>query len=372
MRSGACVKQIQGYLAFIPKPLPPEPLIIDWEIQELLSKADRALGRLDGITEILPNPDLFVSMYIKQEAVLSSQIEGTQASLVDVLEFESKGTQETKDIKEVVNYIKAINYGLKRLDTLPLSLRLIKEIHQILLSGTRGSEKNPGEFRSTQNWIGPLGCTLNEATFVPPPVFEMNNAMGDLEIFLHNGNVKLPLLIKVGLAHAQFETIHPFLDGNGRMGRLLITFLLCSSEVLKKPLLYLSYYFKKHRDEYYSHLQNIRENDKWEDWLKFFLRGIYDISQGATIKAREIIQMRETHREKIRTISTNAVVLLEHLYQIPLITVSQIEQQIGINYHTANRLVAAFEKEGILKNISGTARNRVFIYSDYVALFENI
>lgn len=371
MRSGAYIKQMQGYQAFIPKPLPPEPLIIDWEMQELLSKADRALGRLDGITEILPNPDLFVSMYIKQEAVLSSQIEGTQASLVDILEFESKGTQ-TKDVKEVVNYIKAINYGLNRLATLPLSLRLIKEIHQILLSGTRGSERNPGEFRTTQNWIGPLGCTINEATFVPPPVHEMNIAMGDLEKFLHNENIKLPLLIKVGLAHAQFETIHPFLDGNGRMGRLLITFLLCSSGVLKKPLLYLSYYFKKHRNEYYSHLQDIRDNDKWEAWLKFFLRGIYDISQGSTLKAREIIQMKETHREKIRTISTNAIVLLEHLFQFPFITVSQIEQQLGINYHTANRLVAAFEKEGILKNISGTSRNRVFLYSDYVALFESI
>lgn len=371
MRSGTYIKQIHGYQAFIPKPLPPDPLIIDWEMQELLSKADRALGRLDGITEILPNPDLFVSMYIKQEAVLSNQIEGTQASLVDILEFESKGTQ-TKDVQEVVNYIKAINYGLNRLATLPLSLRLIKEIHQILVSGTRGSERNPGEFRTTQNWIGSLGCTINDASFVPPPVHEMNMAMGDLEKFLHDKNIKLPLLIKVGLAHAQFETIHPFLDGNGRMGRLLITFLLCNSGVLKKPLLYLSYYFKKHRNEYYSHIQDIRDNDKWEAWLKFFLRGIYDISQGSTILAREIIQMRETHREKIRTISTNAIVLLEHLYKYPFITVSQIEQQLGINYHTANRLVAAFEKEGILKNISGTSRNRVFLYSDYVDLFENI
>jgi len=372
MRSGTYIKQMQGYQAFIPNPLPPDPLIIDWEMHELLSKADRALGRLDGITEILPNPDFFVTMYIRQEAVLSSQIEGTQASLVDVLEFESKGTKVTKDVTEVVNYIKAINFGLERLDTLSLSLRLIKEIHQILLLDTRGSEKNPGEFRSTQNWIGAYGCNLNEATFVPPPVNEMNKAMGDLEIFLHNEDIKLPLLIKVGLAHAQFETIHPFLDGNGRMGRLLITFLLCSSGVLRKPLLYLSYYFKKHRDEYYLHLQNVRNNDKLEEWLKFFLKGIFDVSQGATLKAREIIQMRETHREKLRPISTNALVLLEYLYKFPFIKVSQIEQELGINYHTANRLVAAFEKEGILKNISGTSRNRVFIYTDYVDLFESI
>jgi len=371
MRSGTYIKQMQGYKAFIPKPLPPEPLNIDWEMQELLSKADRALGRLDGITELLPNPDFFVSMYIRQEAVLSSQIEGTQASLVDVLEFESKGTQ-AKDVKDVLNYIKAINYGLNRLDTLPLSLRLIKEIHQILLSGTRGSERNPGNFRTTQNWIGPPGCTIKDATFVPPPVHEMNIAMSDLEKFLHDEKIKLPLLIKIGLVHAQFETIHPFLDGNGRMGRLLITFLLCSSGVLKKPLLYLSYFFKKYRNEYYSCLQNIRDNDEWEAWLKFFLRGVYDISQGSTLKAREILQMREAHRERIRTISTNAVALLEFLYQYPLITVSQVVEQLGMNYHTANRLVAAFEKEGILKNISGTSRNRVFLYNDYVALFENI
>ncbi|MDD4262615.1 MAG: Fic/DOC family N-terminal domain-containing protein [Syntrophaceticus schinkii] len=237
MRSGRYVQQIEGYQSFIPNPLPPEPLNVDWDMQELLSKADRALGRLDGITEILPNPDLFVAMYIKQEAVHSSQIEGTQASLIEVLEFESKSIMPNKDIFEVVNYINAIKYGLERLKTLPLSLRLIREIHQRLLRNVRGSEKDPGYFRKTQNWIGGYGHRLDDAVFIPPPVSEAIAAMNDLEKFLHDEAIKLPVLIKVGLVHAQFETIHPFLDGNGRMGRLLST--LVSSNLPNVLPLYL-------------------------------------------------------------------------------------------------------------------------------------
>ncbi len=273
------------------------------------------------------------------------------------------------DVNEVINYINAIHYGLERLRDLPLSLSLIREIHQKLIVNTRGSSKNPGEFRNTQNWIGPSGCTLKDAAFVPPTVHEMNKAMGDLELFLHNDQIKMPLLIKFGLAHAQFETIHPFLDGNGRMGRLLITFLLCSSGVLKKPLLYLSYYFKENRQQYYSHLQSIRDQDQWEEWLKFLLTGVYEVSQEATDKARAILQMREQHRERVNGMGTYALPLLEYLYQNPVITVNKIRDVFAINYTTANRLASCFEQAGILDNISGTSRNRSYAYTEYLALF---
>ncbi len=372
MRSGKYVQQIEGYQAFIPNPLPPKPINIDWETQEMLSKADRALGRLDGITEILPNPDLFVAMYIKQEAVHSSQIEGTQASLIEVLEFESKSIKPNKDIFEVVNYINAINYGLERLKTLPLSLRLIREIHQRLLHNVRGSEKDPGYFRKTQNWIGAYGHTLDDAVFIPPPVSEAVAAMNDLEDFLHDEAIKLPVLIKVGLVHAQFETIHPFLDGNGRMGRLLITFLLCSWGVLQRPLLYLSYYFKKNKQQYYDRLQAIRNQDSWEEWLKFFLKGVYAVSTEATQKARAIIQMREKHREIVNNISTHALPLLEYLFENPIISVNRVSDDLHLTYSTANRLIAAFEEQGILSNISNTARNRVYSYKQYLELFDTI
>lgn len=278
MRAGRYLKQASGYTAFVPAPLPPDPPVkIDLELSRLLSEADRALGRLDGVATVLPNPDLFVSMYVRQEAVLSSQIEGTQSTLEDVLQFEidSKGRDFPKDIREVVNYVRAMNFGLERLKTLPLSLRLIREIHGKLLEGVRGSTRTPGEFRTKQNWIGPAGCTLSNATFVPPPVPEMQAALDNAEKFLHDNS--LPLLIQCGLAHAQFETIHPFLDGNGRVGRLLVTFLLCQKRALERPLLYLSHYLKEHRAEYYDRLMAIRNDGDWEEWLMFFVRGVYAV-----------------------------------------------------------------------------------------------
>ena len=265
MRSGHFVKQLEGYTAFIPAPLPPKPTIkMDAELTRLLSKADRSLGRLDGATSILPNPDLFVAMYVRQEAVLSSQIEGTQSTLEDVLQYEidAKGREQPKDIEEVVNYINALQYGLQRLQELPLCLRLIREIHNKLLYGVRGGDRTPGEFRKTQNWIGSSGCTLATATFVSPPVSEMLKVLNNLETFLHDRN-SFPALIHCGLIHAQFETIHPFLDGNGRVGRLLITFLLCQREILQKPLLYLSSYLKLHRTEYYDRLMAVRKDGNW-------------------------------------------------------------------------------------------------------------
>ncbi|MBU3933431.1 MAG: Fic family protein, partial [Candidatus Omnitrophica bacterium] len=246
-RAGIDVAQQQGYRAFIPKPLPPKsPLNLDAETIELLSKADTAIGRLSGISETLPNPDLFVAMYVRKEAVLSSQIEGTEASLEDILEYESESRPRilANDVAEVVNYVRAMNYGLKRINQLPLSLRLIREIHAELMKGVRGRDKTPDDFRKTQNWIGPKGCALNTARFIPPPPHEMMQAMGEFEKYMHS-ELTYPLLIECALMHFQFETIHPFLDGNGRMGRLLITFFLCYKEILKKPLLYLSHYFKQ-------------------------------------------------------------------------------------------------------------------------------
>ena len=294
MRAGQFVRQIEGYTAFIPAPLPPDPPpALDGETIKLLSQADWALGRLDGVTSILPNPDLFVAMFVRQEAVLSSQIEGTQSTLEDVLQFEAEtGADVPKDIGDVVNYVAAMNYGLTRLNELPLCLRLIREIHERLLRGARGGEKTPGEFRRTQNWIGPPGCSLATALFVPPPFHAMHAALADLERFLHD-TLAFPVLVHCALAHAQFETIHPFIDGNGRIGRLLITFLLCQREILHHPLLYLSSYLKAHRSEYYDRLTAIRLSGDWEGWIRFFLRGVFEVSQAASATARKILELRE-------------------------------------------------------------------------------
>src|SRR5580698_7957202 len=261
-RAGVYRRPPQGHRAFSPAPLPPDPpLRIDGALQALLSRADLALGRLAGSIETLPNPDLFVLMYVRKEAVLSSQIEGTQSSLADLLAAEAKvfDPAQPHDVAEVLNYVAAMNHGLARLASLPVSVRLIREIHAKLLEGVRGSHLTPGELRTSQNWIGPAGCTLRDATFVPPPPADLPGALGALEKFLHAEDA-LPLLITIGLAHAQFETIHPFLDGNGRVGRLLITFLLCEKQILDKPVLYLSHYFKRHRQSYYDHLQAIRDS----------------------------------------------------------------------------------------------------------------
>jgi Fic family protein len=376
-RAGRYVEQIKGYKAFIPTPLPPLPeIIMDQEMWNLLSQADRALGRLDGATDALPNPDLFVFMYVRKEAVLSSQIEGTQASLIDVLEFESQALEpdNPQDVAEVVNYISAINYGLERLKEFPISLRLIREIHQELMKGVRGAERNPGEFRRSQNWIGEGGCSLTKATYVPPPPHEMLQSLDNLEKFLHNPQ-PMPALIKVGLAHAQFETIHPFLDGNGRAGRLLITFLLCEQNILQRPLLYISYYLKKYRTEYYDRLQAIRDDGNWEGWLKFFLRGVYEVAQEAAATARKIVNLKEEHRQlvlnKMGRKSGNAVALLESLYFRPIFNVEHAAAITNLSYPNANTLIKDLIEIGLLKEITGQKRNRAFSYEPYLAVFRD-
>ena len=375
MRSGSYIKQPSGYTAFVPAPLPPDPpLKMDGELTKLLSRADHTLGRLDGIAAILPNPDLFVAMYVRQEAVLSSQIEGTQSTLEDVLQFEvdEKSHDLPRDVAEVVNYVGAMNYGIKRLETLPLSLRLIREIHIKLMAGARGQDRAPGEFRRTQNWIGPAGTDLNSATFVPPPVPDMHDALDKYEKFLHDES--LPVLIHTGLAHAQFETIHPFLDGNGRVGRLLITLLLCQKNVLHRPLLYLSHYLKLHRAEYYDRLMAIRNDGNWEAWLKFFLRGVAEVSDEAIKTSRQIFALREQHREFVNTsVSSNVASglrLLDYLYEQPIVNVRLVEKHLQSSFVTANKLVEQFVKLNILKETTGGQRNRRYSYFPYLGLFE--
>lgn len=374
-RAGRYIQQPTGYRAFIPAPLPPDPPIrLEGRIQQRLSQADRALGRLDGSIQTLPHPDLFVAMYVRKEAVLSSQIEGTQSSLQDVLAAEARvfSPGRPDDVDEVFNYVGAMNYGLERLNQLPVSIRLIREIHERLLQGVRGHHLTPGELRTSQNWIGPAGCTLAEASFVPPPPHEVPAALGDLETFLHN-DVPLPLLIKIGLAHAQFETIHPFLDGNGRIGRLLITFLLCEKEVLLKPVLYLSHYFKRYRQQYYDSLQAVRDHGDWEQWLEFFLKGVFEVSQQATETARKILALRETHRQcitnRLSRAAGNAHRVLEHLFEHPIVSATDVQEIIHASYPAANNLVAQLVNEGILYEMTGHKRNRRFIYRDYIDLF---
>lgn len=375
-RAGRYLPQPTGYRAFIPAPLPPAPPIrITGDLQRLLSNADRALGRLDGSVQTLPNADLFVYMYVRKEAVLSSQIEGTQSSLQDLLAAEAHvlGDGRPRDVEEVVNYVRAMKHGLVRLADFPVSVRLIREIHEELLKGVRGSRLTPGELRRSQNWIGSGGCTLAQATFVPPPPGQVPLALGALETFLHRQD-DLPLLVKIGLAHAQFETIHPFLDGNGRVGRLLITFLLCERGALHKPVLYLSHYFKRHRQEYYERLQSVRDAGDFEGWLAFFLRGVAEVSIEAADTARRILELREQHRraitEHLGRAAGNGHRVLEQLYEQPIVSVSDARELLGTTFAGANQIVQRLVDLEILTEFTGQARHRRFRYDTYVRLFD--
>ena len=376
-RAGRFVTQAAHYSAFMPEPLPPTPpLAWDEEMQTMLSKADRALGRLDGSVQTLPNTELFVAMYVRKEAVLSSQIEGTQSSLNDVLEAEAAVSQPDKgsDVGEVLNYIGAMNYGLNRLNDLPISIRLIREIHQRLMRDVRGNHMTPGEIRRSQNWIGPEGSSLNDAIFVPPPPHEVERLLSELEQFIHERST-IPPLVKVGLVHAQFETIHPFLDGNGRLGRLLITFFLCQSEILIRPVLYLSHYFKRYRSKYYDLLQGVRDDGDWESWIKFFLDGVATISLEATSTARAIVSLREADRTKITQrfgrAAGSGLRVLENLYEKPLTTVNQVKALLGVTYPSASDIVSRMVDADILHEITGQERYRLYQYSPYVRLFSD-
>lgn len=374
-RAGRYIRQPTGYRAFMPTPLPPDPpLAIEGDLPGLLSQADRSLGRLDGSVLTLPNPDLFVFMYVRKEAVLSSQIEGTQSSLQDLLAAEADLFDEAmpRDVDEVVNYVRAMKHGLARLAELPVSIRLIREIHAELMQGVRGGRLEPGELRRSQNWIGPAGCTLATASFVPPLHEEVPRLLGELETFLHAQD-GLPPLIRIALAHVQFETIHPFLDGNGRVGRLLITFLLTECGVLHKPVLYLSHFFRQHRHAYYDHLQAVRERGEWEAWLAFFLRGVISVAAEAAETARRIQLLRENHRQAITEglgrAAGNGHRVLESLFDRPIVAVADVQKMTGTTYAAANNMVARLVDLGVLVEMTGYARNRRFRYEPYVRLF---
>jgi len=369
-RSGQYISQLSGYKAFIPSSLPPNPSVkMDEAMNQLLSEANIALGRLDTMGYLLPNIDYIIAMYVRKEALLSSQIEGTQASLDDIFEYESHvPVKNIQDVEEVVNYIIALNHGLKRLKEFPMSLHLIKEIHNILLSQTRGMDKTPGEFKRSQNWIGPAGSTLKNASFIPPPPAETLDAMGELELYLHNTD-KLPILIICALIHYQFETIHPFLDGNGRVGRLLITFYLCWKQVMQKPLLYLSYYFKLHRQEYYDRLNLVREKGDYEQWIHFFLKGVIWTSESALDTIKQVLALADTHKKRLikeKISSPLAIGLLDYLFVKPHVSTHEVAEHFQISFQTAQTLINHFVEMEILREITGKKRDRRYSYWQYL------
>ena len=357
--------------AFIPPALPPSPPIDLVPLLERLSTAERALGRLDGITVLLPSHELFLYMYVRKEAVLSSQIEGTQSTLTDLLRFETdaEAGQPIDDVREVSNYVDAMMFGLERMKELPLSLRLVREMHERLLQSGRGAAMNPGEFRRSQNWIG--GTRPGNALYVPPPVHELDGVLAALEQFLHEETSHLPALIKAGLIHVQFETIHPFLDGNGRIGRLLVTLYLCKEGVLHKPLLYLSLYLKTHRAEYYRLLQAVREEGAWEAWLQFFLEGVEQTANQAFDAAMRIADLFRQDRERITVRGErvgSALRLHDFLQRNPLVTANRLGQETGLSAPTVNVALADLEKLGIVAEMTGRKRGRVFGYTAYLRI----
>lgn len=358
--------------AFIPDPLPPPAMPAVSDFQDIYEKANRAVGKLDGLAMMLPETSLFLYMYVRKEAVLSSQIEGTQSSLSDLLLFENASAPGVPldDVQEVSNYVAAMNHGIARLkEGFPLSLRLIREIHQVLLSKGRGSDKGPGEFRRSQNWIG--GTRPGDARFVPPPPEYVTDCMGSLEKFLHNDPVSTPTLIKAALTHVQFETIHPFLDGNGRLGRLLITLLLCAEKALKEPLLYLSLYFKTHRDRYYDLLQKVRTERDWRSWLEFFLTGINATAEQAAQTATRLFRLFDEDHHKIQRIgrpSGSALRVHNHLKERPLVTVQTAAEALNLTEPTVRASLERLAKLGIAREISGRRRGKLFAYDAYVKI----
>jgi Fic family protein len=361
--------------AFIPPRLPPDPpLKLDAVLQDLLERANRGLGRLDGVARLFPDPKLFLYMYVRKEALLSSQIEGTQSSFSDLLLYESKEAPGVPldDVEEVSHYVAAMNHALRRLrGGFPLSLRLVRETHGILLSGGRGRRKAPGEFRRSQNWIG--GSRPGNARFVPPPPERVEELMGELERFLHDHPIKTPLLIKAALAHVQFETIHPFLDGNGRIGRLLITLQLCAEGALAEPLLYLSLYFKTHRRAYYDLLQRARAEGAWEAWLHFFLSGVAETTEQATRAAERILKLFEKHREQAESLGRQAASALRvhHAFQQKVIlSIPGAAKRTKLSQPAVTKAIRNLERLGIVREKTGRRRNKLYVYGGYLSILE--
>jgi Fic family protein len=362
-----------SYQAFVPAPLPPDPtLALTAADHDLIKRANRALVKLDGMTSILPDVSLFIYAYVRKEALVSSQIEGTQSSFSDLLLYESDQAPGVplEDVREVSDYIAALEHGLKRLrGGFPLTLRLIREIHSVLLRNGRGSNKDPGEFRRSQVWIG--GSRPGNARFVPPPTHKVVECMGALEKFLHGDPVETPTLLKAALMHIQFETIHPFLDGNGRLGRLLITLLLCAEGALTEPILYLSLHFKSNRQEYYDHLQRVRAQGDWEGWVRFFLSGVIAVSHEATSTARRALILFEKHRQELAKFGRatgSALRVHEYLKKKPIAGIREMEKGLQLSYPTVAGALDRMKRHRIVKELTGFKRNRVFIYAPYVAL----
>lgn len=363
----------ESYKAYIPPKLPPDPPVDLAQLYPKLEKATLALAELNSIHKTIPNTSLFIYMYVRKEALLSSQIEGTQSSFSDLMLFEHHQKPEVslEDVEEVSNYVKAIHYGLQRLrEDFPLSLRLLKDIHGTLLSGVRGSSKLPGEFRRSQNWIG--GTRPGNALFVPPPAEYLNQCLGDFEIFLHDKS--LPILIKAGLAHVQFETIHPFLDGNGRLGRLLIILLLCANGILDEPILYLSLYLKQNRHTYYELLQEIRQHGTWETWLEFFLEGVYASARQAIKTAEQINALFEQDLQKIANLGRarfSCVQTLEYMKRLPQVTVPLLTQELQITAPTVRSALNHMTSIDVLEEMTGKKRDKVYIYRKYLDILED-
>ena len=367
-RAGILKRMQSDYECFIPHNLKELKLDIDDQLQSLINKAYLLLGRLDGMAITLPDIDLFVSMYVQKEAVISSQIEGTQASLIDVLQ-KDRNNEKIKDTEEIVNYIKATNYAFKRLEELPLCMRLIKETHSVLLSGVRGNEKSPGEFRKSQNWIGYTGCTLNTASFVPPAPDEMEHSLSDLEKYIHEDS-SISNMIKIALIHYQFETIHPFLDGNGRMGRLLIVLFLKERGLIEYPVLYLSYFFKKNRNRYYELLNNVRIKGEFEEWIKFFIEGICEISEDAISSIQKIIKLKRIDMEKIRNIPkgniSSLLLVYDYLLKHPFLETEDIRLLSDLSKPTVNKLLETLTELEILELVEEKKRYKQYVYKKYV------
>ncbi len=366
-------RRLGQYQVFVPDPLPPA-LTMDDELVLLVARASDAIARLDGVTQVLPNPDLFIAMYMKKEALLSSQIEGTQASLRGVLEFEAdlRPSENINEVREVISYLKAMSHGLEAITFRPFSIDLLNQIHRFLIAGTRGASRRPGEIRAVQNWVGIPGTTIREARFVPPPPDLVAPLLEDLIEFIGDGD-RLPPLVKAAVVHAQIETIHPYLDGNGRMGRLLITFFLCQHHVLGQPVLYLSHHLRRHQQEYYRLLNEVRFEGAWEAWVRFFLEGVIAVSGDAIETAKRIIALRSTLTDRLveqRIGGVHAVRLVDYAFAHPILSASRVAGDLGISRQTAHTLVQRFEAAGILAEITGQQKHRQYQFTEYLAIIE--
>ncbi|MCW5774847.1 MAG: Fic family protein [Phycisphaeraceae bacterium] len=352
-----------SYWAYVPDPLPAS---VQWRssLLTVLSAADRALGRLAGVGQNLPNPHLLIGPFMRREAVLSSRIEGTQASLSDLVLFEAIPDAEPRiaDVREVYNYVRALEHGMSRLSTPPMSLRLVREMHELLMRGVRGDSANPGEFRTIQNWIGPSGGSISDATFVPPPPKELIPALNAFESYLH-AKTDLPPLVRLAMVHYQFEAIHPFLDGNGRIGRLLITLLLCMEGILPGPLLYLSAYLERERNAYYSHLLAVSREGKWDEWVEFFLRGVAEQSMDAVTRATRLVELRDEYRRRLTGVRGSALPLrlADELFAHPAVSVARVCDALGVTRRSAQINVDKLVAAGILREVTGKRRNRVYV-----------